>query len=106
MKLHVGDIICVRKLYNNMLSEYYDADEQEDDVAIGFDEPPAYARVNRPSAVSNCWHVSWLDPRGDTNCDNPLPGGVEIGSDVFEVIPEDDVPDHVWAALAKWRLSQ
>jgi hypothetical protein len=31
---------------------------------------------------------------------------VDMREDVFEVVPEDDWPDEVCAALALWRLSQ
>jgi hypothetical protein len=32
--------------------------------------------------------------------------GWEYSADEYDIVPDDEVPDEVWVALAKWRLTQ
>ena len=46
--------------------------------------------------------VDWLI--GGSNIDEMA--GVHLPYDEFEIVPDDEVPDEVWAALAKKRLTE
>lgn len=45
--------------------------------------------------------VTWLEP-----CPmDPLVDSLHVGYDDFELVPEEDVPDRIWAALALQRMT-
>ncbi len=64
-------------------------------------DEPAWAIVR---AVPEAWRgttewvwVDWLTISQDVDA-------LQVGWDEWHTVPEDEVPDHVWAALAKLRL--
>jgi hypothetical protein len=57
---------------------------------------------------SNYAYVEWLelyvDEEWSDEWNDSMIEALHIGYDEFEVIPDDQVPDHVWAKLAELRL--
>lgn len=90
----IGEIILV--------SSCFEADQAGgNDLLEG--EQPVFAIVEQEwTAGKNDWlQVTWLEP-----CPmDPFIDSLHIGYDDFERVPEEDVPDRIWAALALQRMT-
>jgi hypothetical protein len=65
------------------------------------DEPFVCCVIGGGPTTSPWYDGTWLSRWGDSKGWIP-----ESHMDIWEVVPEDQVPDEVWAMLAKWRLEQ
>lgn len=75
--------------------------EDCDDIVI---EAPVWALLDNGSVhTANGQDVEWVF--GGRLNQVPLNYVSEDDEDHFEIVADEDVPDEVWAALAKWRLT-
>lgn len=73
-------------------------------------DPPAWGVITGTRYGQSEWWDGYLFAnipkgflRGVFACEYPYKHHRERK---YEIIPDDQVPDHVWAALAVWRLTQ
>lgn len=85
----VGDIICWRRVF-------------------GYDVvPPAYAVCTRADVLSSSGLIvdrGGLDNRTAVTGEMVWVEPLDAGNRVAEIVPEDEVPDYIWAKIALTRM--